>query len=216
MIVIFDLDGTLLDTYDLIEKTYCYVLDNYISEYKYDKSIIKTFFGPPLIDTFMWITNNDEKRSQYLVERFHEYNLSHHKDYLKIYPNVYDTLKKLKENGHSINVFSNKAKEAIILGLKIMGLDQFVSEIVGLEDVINPKPNKEGIEKILNKINKKEEVIMVGDTYFDILAGKNAKVFTCGVTYAKTSKEDFISYGADYIIDDMSELIEIVNNIVRG
>lgn len=213
MTLIFDIDGTLLDTYYLIEKTYCHVLDTYVSEYKYEKEVVKTFFGPPLIDTFMWVTNNDEARANFLVEKFHEYNLSHHKDYLRVFPHVYETLEKLKSENHSINIFSNKAKEAIYLGLSISGLDKFVSEIVGLEDVINPKPDKEGIELVLSKINNNEKVMMIGDTKYDIESGINAGVLTCGVTYSKATREDFEKYGADYIIDDMSELIDIVNKI---
>ena len=208
MLVIFDVDGTLLDTYKLIEETYIHVFKKYLPDYKYTKEEIKSFFGPALEDTFMWVTHDEEKTS-FLVKKYHEFNLSHHKDYLNIYPHVKETLQELKKRGHKLGVVSNKDREAIELGFNIMKIREYFDMIVGLDEVVNPKPNPEGINKIRSQFPKMETA-MVGDTVFDVQTARNAGVTSIACTYALTKKEDFEEIKPDYIIDDFQELLEII------
>lgn len=205
--IIFDVDGTLLDTYNLIEKTYIKVLGEYAPEYIYTKESLKNFFGPALEDTFREVTK-DEERVKFLVEKYHEYNRKYHYEYLKIFPHVKDTLKKLKEDGHKMAVCSNKAISAIELGFEIMGIREYFDCIIGLEKVVNPKPNPEGIYKIMDEIGN--DVIMVGDTQFDIITANNAHIESVACLYALTKKEDFKDVNPTYYINDFSEILDIV------
>ena len=73
------------------------------------------------------------------------------------------------------------------------------------------KPNAELVKKTLNELSyNAQDTLVVGDMPFDILMGKNAGVYTCGVTYGVSGKNRLLEAGADWVIDDISELLEIV------
>ena len=207
--IIFDVDGTLLDTYNLIEKTYMKVFDEFVPEYKYTKEELKSFFGPPLEDTFRKVTN-DESKVDFLVKKYREYNHALHKEYLKIFPNVQTTLEELKRRGHRLAVCSNKAKPAIELGFSITGISDYFDIIIGLEGALKPKPSPDGIYKIMEVIG--ENVIMVGDTAFDILTANNANIPSIACLYALTKKEAFESVNPTYYINSFEEILDIVKD----
>lgn len=211
MILVFDLDGTLLDTFSLIEETYKEVLDTLVPDFVYDDALIKSFFGPPLEDSFRKVTS-DKAFQQELIKFYKERNVVNHYKYLKIFPKVKEGLEKLKTKGYKMAVFSNKAHEMIMLGLRLKEIDQYFEIVLGLEDVVNPKPNPEGFEKI-KAFYKEDRLVMIGDTKFDMVVAKNANVPSIGVTWALTTKKELIEFGADYVIDDFDEIFKILEEL---
>ena len=169
---------------------------------------MRKFFGPPLEDTFRKVTN-DESKVSFLVKKYREYNHKLHHEYLKIFPNVKETLEELKSRGHRLAVCSNKAKPAIELGFNIVGISDYFDIIVGLEGVLKPKPNPEGIFKIMDVIG--QNVIMVGDTAFDIKTANNAGIKSIACLYAMTKKEEFKEVNPTYYINDFKEILNLVD-----
>lgn len=211
MILIFDLDGTVLDTFSLIKETYKEVLDIKLPDYKYTDAEIESFFGPPLEDSFATITK-DKAFQKELVKFYKERNALNHPKFLKVFPGVKPGLERLKSMGFKMAIFSNKSHDMILLGLKLKGLDEYFDIVVGLEDVVNPKPNPEGIKKIKNFF-KEENVIMIGDTKFDIDVANNADIPSIGVTWALTTKADLIASNATYTVDNFDEIFKILEEI---
>ena len=82
--------------------------------------------------------------------------------------------------------------------------------IIGAEQLKEAKPNPDGIYQVLKKYPS-DEVFMIGDTIIDIETGKNANVKTIGVTWCKTSKEEFIKNGANFVVDKPQEILKIVS-----
>jgi phosphoglycolate phosphatase len=92
-----------------------------------------------------------------------------------------------------------------------MSLTEYISYIVGADDVTLPKPNAEPVLKILSALGiSATETIVVGDMPVDILMGANAGTLTCGVTYGNATREQLEEAGANYIINDMAQLLEFV------
>ena len=90
-----------------------------------------------------------------------------------------------------------------------MGLSNYISYVVSAQDVKNAKPAPDMVEVVLSHTEENlDEVLMVGDTVFDIDMGTNAGVKTCGVTYGNGKEEELQS--ADYLINDFKELLDIV------
>lgn len=83
--------------------------------------------------------------------------------------------------------------------------------MLAAEDTPHLKPNAEPIKKTLNDLSYNvENTLVVGDMPFDILMGKNAGVYTCGVTYGVSNKNSLLEAGADWIIDGISDILEII------
>lgn len=203
MIIIFDVDGTLLDTYPLVKASYIHTFDKLMPNYKYNEKLIRSFFGPPLPDTFRKATNNEALVNQ-LVHEYQKFSNENANKYLKTYPNVEKVLNQLKKEGHTLVVLSNKHSDAIAFEFKTVGIFNYFNDIFGYNDVINPKPNPEGIYKIQEKYGL--DTIFVGDSIYDIETAKNANIKAIAVSWAQLPK----SVGADYIINDFIELLRII------
>jgi pyrophosphatase PpaX len=102
-------------------------------------------------------------------------------------------------------------RNSVNLGLKIVGLDKYFETIVTLDDVERAKPDAEPVEKALALLNAKpEEAIMVGDSKYDILAGKNARTKTAGVSWTIRGREYLEEFSPDYMLDHMTDLLTIL------
>ena len=92
---------------------------------------------------------------------------------------------------------------------KSTGLTSVINCVLGKDDVSESRPSPEAINIILKKFNAKaEEVILVGDTIFDVMMAKSAEVAFCGVTYRSGKKEDLTD--ANWIIDEFCTLVDII------
>ncbi len=109
-----------------------------------------------------------------------------------------------------IGVVSNRTKNSLHTTLKKAKLSEFIDVVLSAEDVAHPKPNKEHVLKTLEllRVNPKD-TILVGDTDMDILAGKNAKVQTVGVTYGFAGKS-IKDYNPDFVINKIEEILKII------
>jgi len=203
VVVIFDVDGTILDTYPLVRASYIHTFKKYLPEYEYDEKLLKSFFGPPLPDTFKKVTSDDELIKLLILE-YQKFSNENAEKYLKTFPNLIPVLKNLKSKGHKLAVLSNKHSEAIRFEFKTLGIFPYFDFIIGYNDVVNPKPHPEGIYKIKEKF--KEDCIFVGDSIYDIEAAKNANVKIIIVSWANLPE----SVKVDYVIDEFSEILEII------
>ncbi|MBO7324350.1 MAG: HAD-IA family hydrolase, partial [Bacteroidales bacterium] len=90
-------------------------------------------------------------------------------------------------------------------------LEDIVTYVVAAEDVSHAKPDPEPVLKTLEHFNlQPQEVLVVGDTDFDILMGRNADCYTCGVTYGNGSRASMLEAGAHVLIDDFSQLLDLL------
>lgn len=203
---LFDLDGTVIDTNELITHSFEYTFNYY--GLSFSKEEILTFNGPPLIETFSKI--NSEKAEE-MVETYREHNMKHHDDYVTVFPNVEETLQQLKDQGKKLAIVTAKMRSGAIQGLEVTGLKSYFDEIVAVDDVKHSKPHPEPVIKAMNALNgTPDSTIMIGDNYHDIEAGKNAGVKTVGVSWSIKGKSFLESLNPTYMIDDMKELLTII------
>lgn len=204
--ILFDLDGTLINTNDLIIESFLHTL-NYYYPNQYKREDVLSFIGPPLIDTFQSI---DEERVDEMVARYRKFNHEQHDALVKEYDTVYETVKALHENGFKLGIVTTKIRSTVNMGLKLTRLDAFFDVVVTLDDVENAKPHPEPIFKALKQLDASpEEAIMVGDNHHDIEAGKNAGTKTAGVAWSIKGEEYIRSYHPDYLLKKMSDLLVI-------
>ncbi len=212
-VLIFDCDGTILDTYELIYQTTIKVFAEMFPNYQYTSAEIDAFFGPVLDDSFAKYTGDPEKLEK-CIERYRFWNNYLHPQYVKAFPHIKELLTSLKEAGYHLVIVSNKVTSAIQYGLKLSGIEGFFEYIVGSEMLKAAKPDPDGIYQIMEHFSI-NETWMIGDTKYDVMAGQNARtryplVKTIGVTWCKTSREEFVQIAADAIVDDPLEIIKVV------
>ena len=204
--VLFDLDGTLIDTNELIMISFEHTFQHY--GLTFTKEEIMEFNGPPLIDTFRKVNPH---QADAMFETYRTHNLKLHDNYVKAFPFVKETLTKLKEHHIKMAVVSAKMRPGVLKGLRSTGLEAFFETIVSIDDVSNPKPHPEPVLKAIKDLDVTPETsIMVGDNYHDIESGKNAGTKTAGVAWSAKGKDYLMEFKPTYMIDDMRELLSII------
>lgn len=208
--VIFDLDGTLLNTDLLIHKTFNHVFEKYKPGYILSEEEHLSFLGPTLKDTFARYF--PESMSDELIEYYRDYNHAHHEDFVTIYPTVKETLETLKNKGYPLAVVTTKYSKAAYLGLDLFDLTQYFDVVLGMDNVNRVKPDPEGILKAMNQTNCKK-ALYVGDNTSDILAGKNAGVHTAGVKWTPKGTSEMEKLNPDLMIDEMKDIIHFIERM---
>lgn len=204
--VLFDLDGTLIDSNEQIHLSFQYTM-NYHG-FSFTDEALKAFNGPPLWDTFNKLNPGQEEA---MINTYREHNLLIHDEYVKIFPYVIPTIEKLKSKGLAIGIVTSKMRKGVTHGLTFTTLDKYVDTVVTIDDVTHPKPHPESVLKAMKTLNGKTgSTLMVGDNSHDILAGQRAGVLTAGVTWTDKGQDYLASYKPTYMLQDMRELLKIV------
>lgn len=204
--ILFDLDGTLIDTNELIIASFTHTIEQF-ADRPYEREEILDFIGPPLVDSLRKV--NPDK-VQEMVETYRKHNIENHNRYVTAYDGVVDTIKKLKEQGYSLGIVTTKMRNTVHMGLALTGLDGLFETVITLDDVQNAKPHPEPIVKALNNLDSKaSEALMVGDNTHDIEAGHNAGTKTAGVAWTIKGRKVLDDLKPDYMLTHMSELIDI-------
>lgn len=205
--ILFDLDGTLIDTNELIVSSYLHTLDQYLPG-QFQRQDVLPFMGPALRDVFEEI---DSTRTDEMIRTYREYNLSNHDRLVTEFEGVNETIRSLSENGYKLAVVTTKLADVAKMGLKLTGLDQYFQVLIALDDVEKAKPDPEPIYKALDILGSKpESAMMVGDNHHDVLAGKNAGTMTAGVSWTLKGREHLAAYDPDFMLDQMPDLLSIL------
>lgn len=207
--VLFDLDGTILNTNELIVSSFLYTLD-YFYPGQYEREDVVPFIGPPLVVTFGQMTA-DEQQVEACIEMYRKHNHEHHDTMAKSFPQVKEVLSKLKEAGIQIGIVTSKLRSTVDMGIQLLGIESLLDVIVAVDDVKNPKPHPEPVLLAMEKLGaKKDETLMVGDYRSDIESGKGAGVKTAGVTWTWHGEDSLRQANPDYMLHEMKDLLKIV------
>ncbi len=210
-LVLFDLDGTLIDTDKLISMSYFHVFNKYRKDYDVSFKEMLNFLGPTLMDMFkIYFPNEDHDE---MIEEYRRYTMAHHHKFVNAFSGALETLKTLRELGVHVGVVTSKRKDVAIFGLEEFGLDKYCELLIDCNDVTKFKPDPEGVNKAINYFNvDSSKTLMVGDSKSDMLAGINAGCKVAAVNYS-IKGEFYKELNVDYVINN---LIEIVNIVKRG
>lgn len=207
--VIFDLDGTLLNTNELIYKSFKYMLKEVLN-IEADKNEITLLYGKPLEVSLQKYTKSNDLIEK-MIKVYREYNIYHHDSMCNVFEDIPEMLKELKENKIKCAVVTSKKRDVAMKGLIISDILEFMDVVITPEDTEKHKPEAEPALKACKKLNlKPEEVIMVGDSPYDLLCGKNAGCLSCGVEYTEISLDELKKVNPDYMIKEPLELLEII------
>jgi pyrophosphatase PpaX len=204
--VIFDMDGTLTQTNQLIFDSFNYIASKYEGK-KYSEAEITAMFGPPEQGALQAIVGRDKIAGA--MEEYLKFYGSNHDELARLYPGIKDLLVGLKKRGTSVALFTGKGIETTTITLDKFGLKPYFDYVVTGSDVQNYKPSAEGIRKILKHFGlQPEEVLMVGDSVGDVKASHEAGVKVAAVLWDSYSREKVLQMKTDYVFHDVKEFSE--------
>ncbi|UTR15989.1 pyrophosphatase PpaX [Salipaludibacillus sp. LMS25] len=202
--VLFDLDGTLINTIDLIIASFLHTMDRYYPG-QYTRDDVISFIGPPLSETF---TKLDHSKLDEMTTTYRTFNHAQHDALVKKYEGVSETLVALRNEGYKMAIVTTKRRDTAIRGLELMELDQFFDVIISLDEVEKYKPDPEPLLKALRALKATpDQAIMVGDSEHDILGGKNTGTKTAGVAWSVKGSDHLASFEPDIMLNNMTDLL---------
>ncbi len=207
--VLFDFDGTLLNTNQSVCEGYRKLFKTFRPDFPISDDFLRSLLGPSLVQIFPKYFKEDNDT---LISIYREgANSIKDKEHIKPFNNAIETLKTLKEKGYIVAIVSSRKVSSLIDMANLYDMNKYFDLIIGSDSVSKHKPDPEPILLALSKLNlKNDEVIMVGDHGGDIKAGVSANVKAYGVSYSCYGKDNLLKDGATKVIDDLSEVIDIV------
>ena len=207
-VVLFDLDGTLIDSQQLVFETFRRVFKELKPDYELSNEELYSFFGPTLEVTFSKYFPEDQVQS--IIDRYQVINKSLHKDLLKEVPHAKEMLEGLKEQNIQCAVVSNKRIEVVKRGLKQAGLDGYFKVVLGKENLPEPKPSASGLIEACNLLHTShDDCIYVGDNVADIVAAKNMAAYSVGFSVDEKQREALEKAHPCKVIDDLMQLVPL-------
>ena len=233
-LIIFDFDGTLGDTRRNIVTTMQMTIAELKLPTRSDDECASTI-GLPLAGCFKALFPDlRDEEIQCCADTYRRIFDENLKAIIpQPFPKVAETLFALKKKGFTLTIASSRSKASLVELVRDMGISDCFSLLIGANDVENAKPNPEPVLKTIEMLNqllskgliderqaleqgdilhfKTGQALVVGDMAVDILMGANAGAKTCGVTWGNGSREELQQAGADYLIDNMDELLEMIS-----
>jgi pyrophosphatase PpaX len=207
--VIFDFDGTLADTLPV-----CFLAFEAVFKEFDNRDItseeIKAMFGPS--ETGIIRKNLNNKNYDKAIELYYEIYGGRHRNTVQDNEDVTALLRQLKTNGYKLGIVTGKARRSLDISLDSLGLKNFFEVLITGDDVEFPKPHPEGIFKALEQLNvSPQEAVFLGDSDADIMAGKQANVYTIGVQWLPNYQSIEFSVQPDEIYSNINEFLPFIS-----
>ena len=209
--IIFDFDGTITDSRDDIAGAQLWVLGQ-LGVTSYTKEDLYPYIGKPLHDTFVLLLPPSlHHRIPDAAKMYADYYVPRSLQTTRLFPGVRETLEILQRGGKRLAVASTKRGTGIRRATDHFGITGAFVQLQG-SDGIPFKPDPFIINTIItDQLWERGETIMVGDTDVDILAGKNAGIATCAVTYGSLNESELRRHRPDHLIRHFPEILAVVD-----
>ncbi|WP_168118483.1 pyrophosphatase PpaX [Paenibacillus sp. HB172176] len=202
--MLFDLDGTILDTNELIIRSFMESLEGIVPE-SFEREHIIPSMGQPLENQLRLFSGREDVAE--LVAAYREVNLRLHDEYVKPFAYVVEVLGRLRGEGVRLGVVTTKMRLTTEKGLRLVGIYDCMDALVTIDDVTHAKPDPEPVAKAMELLQADPATtIMVGDSVVDMQSAVAAGVIPVGVAWSLKGGRILKEAGAAYVIDDMREL----------
>lgn len=210
--VVFDLDGTLLDTLDDLTLSVNHALKKYGLPQRTPQEI-RSFLGNGVrhLVRSSVPANLPENRFEEVFQCFRSYYVAHSRIHTRPYPGIMDTLDRLKAEGIKMAIVSNKLHEAVQeLNRHFFG--KYIDIAVGESATVKRKPNPDTLLKALDELgSRQEESLYIGDSEVDVETARNAGVSCVAVLWGFRDKETLKKAGAHTYIEEPLQLLDIIH-----
>jgi pyrophosphatase PpaX len=212
--VLFDLDGTLIDSIDHIIACWQETVRTCLGREITREEVLPTL-GRALLECFEELAPG---RGAELREVYRAHQKTTHDTMVTLFPGTREALDKLRDAGLTLGLVTSKGLPVTMEGLNLFGLMPYFSTLVTYEDTTRHKPNPDPLLVGMERLGvQPADVVYVGDAVVDIQAGKAAGTYTIGVTWGAGDRESLIAAMPDHLCDSMEEVAALlVGEAVEG
>lgn len=211
-LLLFDLDGTLIDSQVMVFETFRQVFAHELPDYALSDEELYSFFGPTLEKTFLRYFEPD--RIEEVIDLYQKINLDLHYTLLKEMPHALEVIQQLKDEGYTMAIVSNKRRHPVLLGMEICHLDPYFDAVFAREDQPACKPDPAGLLFAAKELGYEgKKVVYAGDNAADVQAAKAARFIPIGYTLDSTQKKALLAEGTRYLIEDLRDLPGLLREI---
>ena len=209
-VALFDMDGTLVNTYEGIENSLKYAF-NKLGEPMVEN--MNRFIGPPLSVSFKEFCGYNEEKTELAIKYYREYYSKKGINECELYDGILDLLKTLKQAGIIVGLATSKPENFAHRVAKNLEIDQYITYFACASADEKTRTTKEQVLEyaisLLDGIDKKN-IIMIGDRHFDINGAKAFNLNSIGVTFGFGSEKELLEAGATFIAHNCKEIEKIL------
>ena len=207
--ILFDFDGTIADTLPASFAAFRYVFKKYDDKEVSDEEIVR-LFGPIEDELLRKHLKNKNKLEQAIEDYYDHYEKGHDQEFEGL-ENIQQMLEQFKEMDLNLGIVTGKSRRALTFSLEALGIYDYFDVTIAGDDVKNPKPDKEGVEKCMKLLqNKTSEVLFVGDSESDMAAGASAGVPIVAAQWFSTVQTSDFKTKPDFLFTSIPEFCEFV------
>lgn len=212
--VLFDLDGTLLDTIDLLLASVRWAFRDRSGRVPTTEEWVAGI-GTPLASQ-MRAYATDERDLATLIDGYREYQRAHHDELTRAYADAIETVAALHRTGYRMGVVTSKASDIANRSLAYVGLDRYLDVIVGFDATDRHKPDPDPVVFALNALRKQpDEAVFVGDSPHDMYAGNAAGVITVGALWGPFPRSALSPASPRYYLDRIGDLPMLLERLAE-
>lgn len=207
---LFDLDGTLIDSIELILGSYRHTMLAHRGHAPGDDFWLPGL-GTPLRAQFRQLTD-DEAEIEAMVHTYRAYNLANHDARVCAYPGVHDAVVHLSARGARLGIVTSKLRAGALRGLTLCGFDGLFEIVVGSDDVAQHKPDPEPVRKALELLGvAATSAVFVGDSPHDMAAGRAAGVKTAAALWGPFPRTTLEPLSPDFWLTGPTDLTVLLD-----
>ena len=210
--VLFDLDGTLLDSIRLIIDSYHHALAVHGLPARTDEAWLAGIGTPLRVQFGDWA--EEPVLFQALIETYRDFNITNHDSRVGRYPGVFETVTEIKRRGFKTGLVTSKQRAGAERGLRFLKLDTMMDVIIAADDVVNPKPHPEPLLMASKRLGTDPGTsIYVGDSVHDMRSGRAAGMKTAAALWGPFTREDLSPTRPDYWLDRPDDLLSVIGGM---
>ena len=207
--VLFDLDGTIIDSIALILSSYRHTLSAHGFAQISDADWMRGVGTPLRVQLQPWARSPEHLAELALTYR--EHNLAHHDQMITAYPGVVELVRRIKADGLATGIVTSKNREGTRRGLALVGLEESFDVLVCADDVVHPKPHAEPVLKAVAQLGADPATtLFVGDSIHDLHSGRAAGVLTGAVLWGPFGRAELEAAVPDYWFATVAEMERVV------
>ena len=213
--VLYDFDGTLADSTELIMRCYRHTMTTHLGECPPDEEWLSGF-GTPL-DTQLARFARSPEEAVAMADTYREHQNLHHDHLLRPFPGAQETVAELARRGVALAIVTSKYRRGTLRGMDLCGITDHFDVIVTPEDVENPKPHPEPVLFALEKLGvEPHEALFVGDSPHDIAAGRQAGTRTAAALWGPFALDALERERPDVFLRRQEEVLDLVCDVEKG